>query len=56
MSAPTQITMSNSSQPSRYACSVSATLIAVRFAPRGKPITVQTFTSLPASSSLARGT
>src|ERR1700722_8595826 len=41
--------MSISDAPWRTAVSVSATLVEVAFAPRGKPITVQTFTADPSS-------
>ena len=50
------MTMSSSSQPSSRARADSATLMAVSWPPWGKPITVQTFTSLPLSISVRMGT
>ena len=50
------MTMSSSSQPSCSARSASATLMAVSWAPWGKPMTVQTFTPEPLSISAMIGT
>ena len=47
------ITISTSSAPLAIASLVSKALTAEVFAPKGKPITVHTFTSLPFSSSFA---
>ena len=49
------MTMSSSVQPSARACFASATLMAVRCVPWGKPITVHTFTSLPRSREATSG-
>lgn len=54
--APLFITISTSSAPFLTARSVSEDLSSVVVAPSGKPITVQIFTSVPASSFLQSGT
>jgi hypothetical protein len=45
--------MSTSSAPFSIAFFVSNAFVSGVFAPRGKPITVQTFTSVPCNNSLA---
>jgi hypothetical protein len=50
------MTMSISVAPSARACRVSATLVSVVAYPCGKPTTVPTLTSLPASIAAARRT
>ena len=50
------ITMSTSWAPFATAVLASKALDTVSIAPSGKPTTQHTFTSLPASSSLASGT
>ena len=50
------ITISTSSAPFAIASLVSKALTSIVFAPKGKPITVQTFTSLPFKSLAANST
>ena len=50
------MTMSSSTAPSARARFASKTLVAVVWLPCGKPMTVPTATSVPASSSWARAT
>ncbi len=56
LSAPTWMTMSISVAPWAIACRVSATLVSVVVAPRGKPTTVHTDTPVAANNSDAVAT
>lgn len=55
-SAPMLMTISTSSAPLAMASLVSKALTAVVLAPKGKPMTVHTFTPLPLSSCAASAT